>query len=130
MSAWYDILLVIHVLLTMGLIGVILLQRPASDGLGGLAGGGGGQFMTGRAQANLLTRGTAVMATLFIISSLTLAYVTQNSAGDGIAERIEVLEPEIPVSAPLGDDDPVPPAIDGEPAQQMPAEPQDVPIAQ
>ncbi|MDE3060536.1 MAG: preprotein translocase subunit SecG [Pseudomonadota bacterium] len=69
----YTILLVIHSIIVVFLILMVLIQRADSDGLGGLGGGGGNQFMTGRAQANLMTRTTAILAGAFMITSLTLA---------------------------------------------------------
>ena len=65
-----NVLLVIHILLAVGLIGVVLMQRSEGGALG--IGGGGGGFMSGRGAANLLTRTTAVLATLFILTSLGL----------------------------------------------------------
>lgn len=67
-------LLVVHILLALALIGVILVQRSEGGALG--MGGGGGGFMTARGSANLLTRTTAVLATLFILSSITLAILS------------------------------------------------------
>ena len=66
-----NVLLVIHILLAVGLIGVVLMQRSEGGALG-IGGGGGGGFMSGRGAANLLTRTTAVLATLFILTSLGL----------------------------------------------------------
>lgn len=67
------ILTVIHILITIAMVGVILLQRSEGGGLG-IGGGGAGMsgFMTGRSAANVLTRATAVLASLFIVSSLAL----------------------------------------------------------
>ncbi len=63
--------LVVHLLLALGLIGVILLQRSEGGALG--IGGGGGGLFTSRGQANLLTRTTAILATCFIGTSIILA---------------------------------------------------------
>ncbi len=52
------VLLVVHLLIAAGLVGVVLLQRSEGGALG-IGGGGGGGFMTGRGTANLLTRATA-----------------------------------------------------------------------
>lgn len=69
-----NVILVIHLLLAIGLVGVVLLQRSEGGGLGiGGGGGGMGGFMTGRATADLLTRTTAILATAFMITSLALA---------------------------------------------------------
>ncbi len=67
------VIIVIHLFLAIALVGVILLQRSEGGGLGMGGGGGMGGFMTGRATANLLTRVTAVLAALFMLTSLTLA---------------------------------------------------------
>ena len=68
------VLLVIHLLIAVGLVGAILIQRSEGGALGmGGGGGSGGGFMTGRAAADLLTRTTAILATGFFLTSLALA---------------------------------------------------------
>ena len=66
------VVIIIHLIIVLALIGVVLLQR--SEGGLGLGGGGGGVsgFMTGRGQANALTRATAILAGLFFVTSLAL----------------------------------------------------------
>ncbi len=103
------VIIVIHLILAIALVGVILLQRSEGGGLGMGGGGGGGMggFMTGRATANLLTRATAVIAALFMLTSLTLAIL---AGGDRESRSIldqppapmeqEPAKPEGP-SAPL-----------------------------
>ncbi|MEC9347418.1 MAG: preprotein translocase subunit SecG [Pseudomonadota bacterium] len=73
-----QIVLVIHVIIAVTLIGVVLLQK--SEG-GALGIGGGGGVMSGRGAANLLTRSTAILATLFFVSSITLAILAGNRGG-------------------------------------------------
>ncbi len=70
-----NVLLVIHLLIALGLVGVILLQR--SEG-GALGIGGGGGVMTGRAAGNLLTRTTGILATGFFMTSLALALIANS----------------------------------------------------
>ncbi|MGI9463390.1 MAG: preprotein translocase subunit SecG, partial [Aestuariivirgaceae bacterium] len=54
------VLLVVHLLIALGLIGAILLQRSEGGALGiGGGGGGGGSMFSSRGAANLLTRVTA-----------------------------------------------------------------------
>ena len=71
------VLVVLHLLIAIALVGVILLQRSEGGGLG-MGGGGGGGFMTGRAAANALTRATAILAALFIATSLVLALLADS----------------------------------------------------
>ncbi|MGB0682837.1 MAG: preprotein translocase subunit SecG [Magnetovibrionaceae bacterium] len=80
------VLLVIHILLALGLVGVVLLQKSEGGalGMGGGSGGGGmGGFMTGRATANLLTRATAGLATAFFVTSLALALLHDSARDSG-----------------------------------------------
>jgi preprotein translocase subunit SecG len=75
------LMMVIHIILVAALIGIILLQKSEGGalGLGGSGGGGMGGFMTARGSANLLTRATAVLATLFFISTLGLALMVKGT---------------------------------------------------
>ena len=75
------VILVIHLLLAIALVCVVLLQRSEGGALG--MGGGMGGFMTGRATANLLTRLTAVLAALFMVTSLTLAILANDTQDRG-----------------------------------------------
>lgn len=68
------ILIVIHLMVVLVLVGVILLQQ--SEG-GGLGIGGGSGFMTARGAANTLTRATAILATIFFITSLGLSLLAR-----------------------------------------------------
>ncbi len=69
------VLIIIHLLIVLALIGVVLLQRSEGGGLGLGGGGGGGVsgFMTGRGQANALTKTTAILAAAFFVTSLALS---------------------------------------------------------
>lgn len=68
-----QVLIVIHLIVVLALVGVILLQRSEGGALGGLGGGGGGGgFLTGRGQANALTRATAILGAVFFTTSLVL----------------------------------------------------------
>jgi preprotein translocase subunit SecG len=68
------VIIVIHLMLVLGLIGVVLLQRSEGGGLG-VGGGGGGGFMSSRGTTNLLTRSTAILAAGFFITSLFLSWL-------------------------------------------------------
>lgn len=97
----YTVLLVVHTILVLFLIAIILIQRSDSDGLSGL-GGGGGNLLSGRAAGNVLTRTTAVLATLFIGTSLVLAIMSGQQSGVSIVDQIkdEPAAVQKPVEAP------------------------------
>lgn len=75
------VLLLVHLFVTLALIGVVLIQRSEGGGLGIGTSQGMGSFMSGRGTANLLTRATAVLATIFMLLSLTLALLNRGTSG-------------------------------------------------
>ncbi len=67
-------LLAVHFVLTIAIIGLILLQKHDSDGALGSSGGGAASGMFSvRGQANLLTRSTAILMTIFVLNCLLMA---------------------------------------------------------
>jgi preprotein translocase subunit SecG len=102
------VLIVVHLIIVLALIGVVLLQRSEGGlGLGGGGGGGVSGFMTGRGQANALTRATAVLAVLFFVTSLLLTVLA--SRGRAPASIFDGVAPAAPTQqgpagqAPAGD---------------------------
>ncbi len=101
-------LLVVHLLVTLALIAIVLIQRSEGGGLGIGATQGMGSFMSGRGTANLLTRGTSVLAVTFMALSLLLAVLNRGTAGVGndilatprAASHVSASHPQ-PVKAPL-----------------------------
>ena len=89
-------LIVIHLVVVIALVAVVLMQR--SEG-GALGIGGGGGFMTGRGQANALSRATAILAALFFATSLIMSIL----AGWSRTPRslLDTATPA-PASAPAG----------------------------
>ena len=99
------IAVVLHVLFAVTIVGLVLLQRSEGGGLGmgGGGGGGGGMggFMSARGTANMLTRATAIVATLFFLSSLGLTIImsqrtTPTSIVDSIPAQTEEAAPAVP----------------------------------
>ena len=81
-----NVLIVAYLLIVLALIAVILLQRSEGGALG--IGGGSGGFMTARGSANLLTRTTAILATLFFATAIGLTVLSEFDRGtSGILER-------------------------------------------
>ena len=84
------VLIVIHLMIVLALVGLVLIQR--SEG-GGLGIGGGSGFMSARGTANALTRTTAILATLFFITSLALGILARYQAKPtDILDRIPITQ--------------------------------------
>lgn len=90
------VLIVIHLMVVLALVGVVLLQR--SEG-GALGVGGGSGFMTGRGQANILTRATAILAGIFFATSLGLTLMAHyGHSNKSILEGVAPAGPSQPAS--------------------------------
>ena len=113
------VLLVVQLMLALALIVVILFQRTAQDG-GGLVGGGStmGGLFTARGSANLLTRTTAVLATFFILNSLTLGYIA--SSQHQTSSVVDQIVPETAPAAPKTESTPAAPAPAAPKAPEVP----------
>lgn len=102
-----NVVLIIHLFLALGLIGVVLLQRSEGGGLG--MGGGGGGAMSGRAAATALGKVTWVLATAFIITSISLTIIAaEKASGTSVIDRLGTSAPaateETVPDSPLGSD--------------------------
>jgi preprotein translocase subunit SecG len=108
---WRLVLLVIHVGVTAAMIVVILLQR--SEG-GGLGMGRTDALFSVRGQANVLSRMTAIFASIFFFLSLLMAWsmTDPNRAAKSIMDR-----------APVGQGAPASPAAPGGGTAPTPAAP-------
>ena len=74
-NMYHDILVLFHVFLCVGLIGLILIQHGKGADAGAAFGSGAsGTVFGSQGSANFLTRTTAILATTFFLTSLTLAY--------------------------------------------------------
>jgi preprotein translocase subunit SecG len=117
------VLLIIHLFVTLALIGVVLIQRSEGGGLGIGTSQGMGSFMSGRGTANLLTRTTAILAAIFMALSLALALMNRGTVGAGSS----LLDTPAPLSAPSS----APSLPAGEPsAPTAPAAPAPAPAPQ
>jgi preprotein translocase subunit SecG len=97
------VLLIIHLFVTIALIGVVLIQRSEGGGLGIGTSQGMGSFMSGRGTANLLTRATAILAVIFMALSLTLALMNRgtNSSSRSLLDGPASSTPALPALPPV-----------------------------
>jgi preprotein translocase subunit SecG len=108
MDLFFSITLTVHILVGLGVIGLVLLQHGKGADMGAAFGSGAsGSLFGATGSANFLSRTTAVLATLFFITSLTLAYIASNrpakSAGS-VMDAVKVEVPAVPVVPAPTDD--------------------------
>jgi preprotein translocase subunit SecG len=121
------VLIVIHLLVAMALIAVVLLQRSEGGALGIGGGGGGGNAGFGslfspRGAASTLTRTTALLAFLFLVTSMSLTYFSlgareQNSLFEATPGAAPTLPSGGPPALPTGGPPTLPGAADAAPAE-------------
>ena len=104
------LILVVHVLVAIAMTALILLQQGKGAEMGASFGGGSSQTVFGAAgAASFLTRFTAVLAAIFFMTSLTLAYMASQrpvSAGGSVMDSVktETVVPAAPVQQDIQDD--------------------------
>ncbi len=109
------ILTVLHLVLALGLIGLILIQHGKGADAGAAFGSGASATVFGaQGSGSFLSRTTAIIATLFFCTSIALAYYAARlgePAGlmDGIDEEAPIAIPSVVPAAPEADND-LPPA--------------------
>jgi preprotein translocase subunit SecG len=90
---WINVLIALHVLVALVIIGLVLLQHGKGADMGsGFGGGASGSLFGATGSANFLSRTTAVLAALFFLLSLALAYVaTKNRvpSGGGVMDAVK-----------------------------------------
>ena len=95
-----DILLhVVHVLAAIGLIGLVLIQHGKGADAGASFGGGASNSFFGSAgAANFLTRSTAILAAVFMLTSLALAWQARQlvDADTDLLPALEKIQQEVP----------------------------------
>ena len=97
------VLIVIHLRVVLAMIGLVLLQRSEGGALG--IGGGAGGFMTGRGAGNVLTHATGVLAIVFFMTSIGLAFLARmeqrpSDIFDTLPGQSQPAAPAPPVPAP------------------------------
>jgi preprotein translocase subunit SecG len=128
-------LIVLHIFVCLMLMLVVLIQPGKSGGLGAALGGAGAQqIFGGRGAGNFLTRTTWIAASVFFLTSVTLAYLS-TSTGDSLEDLANTPAVTAPApapseppagaapSAPVPGSPAAPAPASGEPAPAAPAEP-------
>ena len=113
----FSLVLTVHVLVGLAVIGLVLVQHGKGADMGAAFGSGSsGSLFGSSGSANFLSRTTAVLATAFFITSLSLSYLASNkpAAPSSVMEGVQ--------GAPVGEQMPAAPSapVDTSPAQSIP----------
>jgi len=123
-SFWTNILIVTHVLVALSIIGLVLLQHGKGADMGsGFGGGASGSLFGATGSANFLSRTTAVLATLFFLLSLALAYVATKKPVEpgGVMDAVRTRQDKGPEKKPGAEETKPPPAAPAQPPASRPS---------
>jgi preprotein translocase subunit SecG len=124
MSWLHTFALVIHLLCALGIIGLVLLQRGKGAEAGaGFGAGASGTVFGARGSGSFLSHMTAILAGIFFLTSLSLAYLGSKPTGQSsVMDRVQTApattEPATAVPAPQAAPTEVPPPA--QPAESAP----------
>ncbi len=117
------IFVVIHLFVSLGLVGLILIQHGKGADAGAAFGSGASATVFGaQGSANFLSRTTAVLAAVFFLTSLTLGwFAMQTTEQKGVMEQIQSTQP-----APRPQEVPLPSGAgpEADPTAEVPAIPE------
>ena len=129
---WETVLVAVHVLVAAALVGLVLLQHGKGADMGAAFGSGSSGSLFGAAgSANFLSRTTAILATVFFLSSLGLTYFGATRTGP-----TDIMKQGLPQTAPVpaakeskGTDVPQgsAPALPAAPPKETESKPSDIP---
>jgi preprotein translocase subunit SecG len=129
MGVWTNVLIVVHVLVALAIIGLVLLQHGKGADMGsGFGGGASGSLFGATGSANFLSRSTAVLAAIFFVLSLALAWVATNrvpsEGGGGVMDTVrQQQQPKNDVPKPAAQEQ-KPAAEPAKPAPEQPKAPE------
>lgn len=97
-----QIILIVHVLVALGIIGLIMIQQGKGADMGASFGSGASQTLFGSTgSGNMLTRATTVLVTLFFVTSFGLAVIARDKSSINV--DIDIPVPEVVESNAAGD---------------------------
>ena len=123
------LVIVVHVIVAVVIVGLVLLQQGKGADAGASFGAGASQTMFGSSSGggNFLVRATTVAATLFFVTSLTLAIFARDNAGLGSTDALPATTDGLPseeqTTALSGETEPsvlADPVVDTAPAGDLP----------
>ncbi len=105
----FSLLLTVHILVALSIIGLVLMQHGKGADMGAAFGSGAsGSLFGATGSANFLSRTTGVLAAVFFVTSLSLAYIASlkpKTAGSVMQETVQ--SQAVPQSAAMGGEPPV-----------------------
>ena len=122
MDIMFSVVLTVHILAALGVIGLVLVQHGKGADMGAAFGSGAsGSLFGATGSANFLSRATSVLAAIFFVTSLSLAYIASNkpkTTGSVMQDAVKLQA--VPVPAAAGSESGASPVDSGSKAKDIP----------
>ena len=108
----YNILLIVQLIVSLSIIALVLMQHGKGADAGAAFGGGAsGSVFGSRGSGNFMSRATAILATIFFVNSLLLAWIVAHPEGAAPSVVESVTAPPVVETSSVPSDVPVPAVI-------------------
>ena len=103
------LLTIVHVVVCLFLVGIVLLQHGKGADIGATFGGSSQSLFGTEGPLPLLNKITTAVAVIFMLTSVTLAYISSQTSGSSVMSGVSVSQPaaqvEVEVAQPLAKED-------------------------
>ena len=102
------LLTIVHVVVCLFLVGIVLLQHGKGADIGASFGGSSQSLFGTEGPLPLLNKITTASAIIFMLTSVTLAYISSRTGTTSVMTNVSVSQPtQVPVAQPMAKDDAV-----------------------
>jgi preprotein translocase subunit SecG len=101
------LLTIVHVIVCLFLVGIVLLQHGKGADIGASFGGSSQSLFGTEGPLPLLNKITTASAIIFMLTSVTLAYISSRTGSTSVMSNVAISQPaQLPAAQPLATDEP------------------------
>ncbi|MFT5701061.1 MAG: preprotein translocase subunit SecG [Desulforhopalus sp.] len=116
------LLTIVHVMVCLFLVGIVLLQHGKGADIGATFGGSSQSLFGTEGPLPLLNKITTAVAILFMLTSVTLAYISSQKSKSSVMSGVSISQPAVEVATPIAEEDMVMEPVTEEKSEEKVAE--------
>ncbi len=116
------LLTIVHVIVCLFLVGIVLLQHGKGADIGATFGGSSQSLFGTEGPLPLLNKITTAAAIIFMLTSVTLAYISSQSSKSSVMSGVSLSQPATEAAAPIAKEDMVMEPVTEEKSEEKAAE--------
>lgn len=99
------LLTIVHVIVCLFLVGIVLLQHGKGADIGATFGGSSQSLFGTEGPLPLLNKITTAAAIIFMLTSVSLAYISSQTSKSSVMSGVSVSQPAVETAAPIAQED-------------------------